>query len=758
MPYLRLAAGLAVLLLLAAVAPVFAHAVPVRSDPPANARLEASPSEVSITFSEPVVPELSRITLLTQSGETVSTGPLVTADSDGRTLAVAVDDLASGAYLVSWQVLSAVDGHTTSGTFSFGVGVDAAAGGATAVTARFSPLSAAARWLTLTGIALLIGLYAFRLFVWRPIYRDETLTDEESALDRRLWHRSLTIGLVGAGLAILGLLLLLVDRLVSGAAGATDVAVWLGTSFGRLWLARLAVASASAGLLFWLRRREPAGTLWPVLADLALALGLAAFTSLSSHSAALQEGRTLATAVDFAHILAAGVWVGGLVYLALALLMARALPPDSRVWLNLSLILNFSVLAATAVGLLILSGGYLAWQHIGSWSALVGTAYGRVLVAKLGLALLAFLLAGVNLLVVRPRLNAAYDDPESPPAATVTRRFRAVAITEAVVALLILVAAGLLSDMQRGKEAPLLADAAGRLETTQTVEGLAVTLVIEPALVGANAFIVQLEEDGRPVAADEVSLRFTFLSQSLGADGGVATPLGEGRYELQGSYISLAGPWQVEAAVRRPGSYDVFAPFRLDAALGGQIRDADAGAGPADRFVRLMTLLGGLATGGLLIALALLWGFVGARAAHRPWQLVPLLSVSLVLLWLGAAQILNFFEREYTPSRFLTNNVPPTAESVAAGQALYQQKCVECHGVYGLGDGSSAAALEVPPANFTSGHTDIHPDGDLYYWIQNGIEGSPMPAFGDELSREQTWHLVNYVRRLSAGAAIANQP
>ncbi|MBI5566109.1 MAG: cytochrome c [Chloroflexi bacterium] len=38
----------------------------------------------------------------------------------------------------------------------------------------------------------------------------------------------------------------------------------------------------------------------------------------------------------------------------------------------------------------------------------------------------------------------------------------------------------------------------------------------------------------------------------------------------------------------------------------------------------------------------------------------------------------------------------------------------------------------------------------MFYWIQNGITGSAMPAFKAALSGDDLWHLVNYVRRLSA--------
>lgn len=488
--------------------------------------------------------------------------------------------------------------------------------------------------------------------------------------------------------------------------------------------------------------------------SLLLAIAIAVTNSLTSHSAALLEGGTAAILVDLAHTLAAGVWVGGLLALALALWLARALAAESRMWLGLNLILNFSALGATAIGVLLLSGGYLSWQHIRTWSALVGTAYGRTLLVKLALALVAILLAAFNLLYLKPRLDRLYEEPETDAAQTAVRRFRIVVTAEALVAVLILFSAAVLSDLQRAADAPPLADAATLLFLEQTVDDLDVTLTLNPALVGNNYFEVILRDaNGAPVDGAEVSLRFSFLGQALGADSGEAIPHGNGGYHLEGSYISLSGPWQVEVAIRRPGQFDTFAPFRLDAAIGGSIRSAEVGPGPLERFARFMTIGGGLATGAGLVLLAIGWGFVAIRAANREWQLVPLLLVSILLFWLGSTQLFTFFDEEFTPARFLNNPILPDAQSVAQGQALYEQYCVACHGETGRGDGPGAANLSPPPADFGSGHTDTHPDGDLYYWIQNGIEETAMPAFGDQLTSEQTWHLVNYVRRLSANAA-----
>lgn len=657
-----------------------------------------------------------------------------------------------------------MDGHTTSGTFSFGVGAVelTAVSQDITVTAQLSPLSAAARWLTLTAIALLIGLFAFRLFVWNPIYRGEELEAEAEALDLAQARAGLKIAMGGLGLLAIGLILILIDQSRAyDLFQSGNVRVWLGTRFGSMWLIRLLITVATGFILadLWVGlQKDGRKTLrgWEWWFGLLLGGGLALTSSLVSHSAALARDALPATAIDPAHTLAAGIWVGGLVYLVLALWQARhRLAPESRTWLNLNLILNFSALAALSVGILTVSGGYLAWQHVGSWTSLVGTAYGRALLVKLGLALVTFAIAGVNLLYISPRLHAAYDEPDTAASAAVVNRFRRFASLEALLALLILLAAGILTDLQRGEDAPLVADAAGQTVMGQTAADLNVELTIEPALVGQNRFDVYLTDAaGTPVTdASEISLRYTFLGQSIGAATAEAEAQGDGHYVADGSYISLISPWQVEVAIRRPGVFDTFAPFRLEAGLGGNIRPLDSGGRPFERFANFMVLSGSFVTGAFLVLFAIAWGFLATRAARTEWQLIPLLALSVGVFWLGATQLNRFFTVEYTPGKFLNNPELPDAESIAVGMGLFDENCVSCHGPDGRGDGPAAGNLSPPPADFGAGHTDIHPDGDIYYWVQEGVKDTAMPAFGDKVTTEETWHLVNYVRRLSALAA-----
>ena len=91
------------------------------------------------------------------------------------------------------------------------------------------------------------------------------------------------------------------------------------------------------------------------------------------------------------------------------------------------------------------------------------------------------------------------------------------------------------------------------------------------------------------------------------------------------------------------------------------------------------------------------------------------------------------------------NPIAADAASIAAGAATFAATCAVCHGDTGLGDGIAGAVLDPPPANLHADHVQIVPDGGIFYTIQNG-KGTGMPAWGETLSEEEIWNLVNFIR------------
>lgn len=99
-------------------------------------------------------------------------------------------------------------------------------------------------------------------------------------------------------------------------------------------------------------------------------------------------------------------------------------------------------------------------------------------------------------------------------------------------------------------------------------------------------------------------------------------------------------------------------------------------------------------------------------------------------------------------ARKLKNPLTPTETALASGRAVYMDKCSECHGEQGRGDGPQARMYDPTPGNLTdTRHMSALTDGELFYQISEGHR--PMPAFKKRLSEEQRWQLVLFVRSLA---------
>ncbi len=107
--------------------------------------------------------------------------------------------------------------------------------------------------------------------------------------------------------------------------------------------------------------------------------------------------------------------------------------------------------------------------------------------------------------------------------------------------------------------------------------------------------------------------------------------------------------------------------------------------------------------------------------------------------------------------------IPETPEAIQAGKVLYEQKCAQCHGIEGKGDGPAAERVFPRPRDFTSGlykirttYGNLPTDEDLFRTITRGMPGSSMPAWS-ELTPTQRWQLVYYIKTFYPGFQDENQ-
>lgn len=104
------------------------------------------------------------------------------------------------------------------------------------------------------------------------------------------------------------------------------------------------------------------------------------------------------------------------------------------------------------------------------------------------------------------------------------------------------------------------------------------------------------------------------------------------------------------------------------------------------------------------------------------------------------------------PETYRKTPVPFDAISVANGVTLFAANCVACHGPQAKGNGVRAKELAKQPVDLlTEPHTALHTAGDFFHWLTNGIPGTGMPEFSDELSEEDRWDVVNFLHALSRG-------
>jgi mono/diheme cytochrome c family protein len=79
------------------------------------------------------------------------------------------------------------------------------------------------------------------------------------------------------------------------------------------------------------------------------------------------------------------------------------------------------------------------------------------------------------------------------------------------------------------------------------------------------------------------------------------------------------------------------------------------------------------------------------------------------------------------------------------GQALYTTYCLVCHGAKGKGDGPIASKIPTPPS-YTSDRVSQFPPGRIFHVISYG--SGRMPSYAGQLSAEERWKVVTYVRAL----------
>jgi copper transport protein len=547
--------AVAVGIVLAVAAPASAHATLEGSTPAQNSVVTTAPGQVTLTFDEAVGISADSIRVFNPNGDRVDDGDTTSTSNPAEIEIGLRSGLANGTYTIAWHVISA-DSHPVEGAFVFSVGTASATKvneasinvkSSTAVGLFYGAL----RWLGYLGYALLFGGFAFL-----------ALCSPKSASDRRSF-RVLAIGWTASLAAAIGVLVVqgaYAGELPLGSALDSSVlSGTLNTRFGQAVVARLLLLALAAPLLAATLNRLPAATARGrgyFLAAIGVLGVLGAATWAAGDHASTGEQVPIAVFSDLVHLTSMGLWLGGLAMLVVVVCRPTS---DSRsdVAASVTAVQRFSRLALCCVGALVVSGVYQAWRNVGSWSALSGTPYGRMVVLKIGgLCILAGLgwmaRDWIRRTVEHTGRVAVAQAQRMEPADLLSRLRRSVAL-EAGVALIVLAISSILVESQPGRTAEAAQTGptnATLAFNTGTASGT-ITVYVGPGTEGPNqAHLYVNNAKGLPYDAAQITLQFTLPAQKLGPLTATIVRDGPGHYVDQPLALGFPGTWTLSVTIR----------------------------------------------------------------------------------------------------------------------------------------------------------------------------------------------------------------
>jgi copper transport protein len=570
-----------------------AHAQYIRSIPEQNSVIVQAPPEVQLFLSESVEIRYSEIQVVDPTGarkDNDDTHIHSDATNPGVTLQ---PDLAQGTYTVIWRMLSAVDGHRTAGTFAFSIGqasppAPSNFSGLNIDTSSSSPpswLAALNRWIGFAGMAAFLGAVVFPALVLpaglRSLKPDEETKGQIADKVARIVRLTIISSLVLVSITTL------IALWFQGWSAGNDWAslssiksVWTDTRFGQVLTLRVSVliggfllgAIAFGRLKELIMKGDWRESSWIALAICALALPLT--TSLNSHAAAERSETEFRVIVDWAHLVTGGIWIGGLLQLALITPAVLSLT-DRRASFLAGVIPRFSQVAIVSVGLVVITGSIQWWHRLHGITAAFDSDYGYMLAVKVLLLAPLLLLAAFNLLIVRPRFLSFVVRGAKAASARILaweRRFRWAIAGELTIAVVILGVTAFLTETSTptpgsasGSTPAVSAPTPSGFAQSVKADDLDISLDVYPGKAGPNEIGIFLNDsngDEKPIQT--VLVRYKYLDKSLGENEDAAEAFHPPtHYIVNTSQLSLAGKWQLEIIVRREGLLDARADFTV---------------------------------------------------------------------------------------------------------------------------------------------------------------------------------------------------
>jgi copper transport protein len=539
----------------------WAHAALLRTTPQASGTIPSSPARVTLTYDEAVAPKFAVVSVTNAAGEQEATASPAALPSDADTIAVPVRHLPEGWYLVYWRVISA-DGHPVRGAFTFAVGPNPGPAPQFVIPSLSESATSTqlivTRWLAFLGLMLAVGLFTLRAVIARP-------AAAVNVAPLRALSKATTAALVFALIAIP--LYALVATAEFAQRPFVDLAATvpvvrdsnLGRSFTDLEVV-LALFAVAAWAVLWVddgrRRRRSVAALLALTGALLAAGAATAVPGLAGHAAQTSPA-ALSLVLDWMHVTAAAIWLGGL--LGVIILAART-PPGERVEILGLVVPRFSNTALVCVLLVIASGVAASIVHLPTLSSLWGTSYGQAILVKVGLLACALVAGGINYARTVPRLAAARERGDRALAESGARLLRRNVGTEIVLVAGTLLAAMVLSSLPPPAKALAEVGQASAHVGPGAVERVihhgpyTLDVHVDPNRAARpSTFTLHLTQNGKPVTDARVTLQFAMLDMEMGTQAYTLPERSPGTYVRTTPALVMVGHWGVSYQVEPQG-------------------------------------------------------------------------------------------------------------------------------------------------------------------------------------------------------------
>ncbi len=544
----------------------FAHATPITYEPESSALLNKVPDSVRIKFSERIEPNASDIKIFGPDGSLVNKHTASVDSSDSRVFSVDMKDGGQGTYTVSWQVVSADDGHFTKGAFTFSVGKETQVAGAVSGQIQIQHITTVPQAVTegieLLGQSLLIGALILLVLLWRPLLKrfNSNLLPHRSLFEKK-FALFLTIGCVLIFIGVASFLIIKTFDLqqLRVADFWSTFKTFIGTVDGKYTLFR-GILGVAFLTLFWFRRRTILNSERVTKSEyalLAMILLMMLARARVSHAAASHFHPVFSIFVNFAHLFFKDLWVGGLI--ALVVLFIPIFSKIKEALITASLLTSFSRLMSVVFGGIGITGVYIVWLHLKGPQFLFTTEWGeRFIILSIFAVFLVFVRFYHQIFIDRAAVNLAKGVAKD----RLKKMLSWVNYTlplEMFIGIAVLFVTSFLiitTPPFPGEQFSFIKQSVS--------QGAQITLTTYPYESKNFLLTVADEKTKKELSLNDIVVTLTNDEKGIGPIVANTEERFVGGYAFSQNLLSPSGKWKIDVSARREGSYDSVASFLVD--------------------------------------------------------------------------------------------------------------------------------------------------------------------------------------------------